>query len=151
MARTKTDFIVLHCSATRAIMDIGAKEIRQWHTTPKPKGNGWSDIGYHFVIRRNGRVEKGRAVDAIGAHVADHNRDSIGICLVGGLANAAPWEPQNNFTKEQWSSLKTLVADLLKRYPSARIKGHRDYPGVAKACPCFEARDWAKKNGFPAG
>ena len=126
-------------------MDVGAKEIRQWH-----KAKGWSDIGYHFVIRRDGRVEKGRGRDEIGAHVANHNSNTLGICLVGGLANTAPWGPENNFTKEQWASLKKLVEDLLKFYPNATILGHRDFPKVAKACPCFEARDWARKNGLPA-
>ena len=145
MARTKTDYIVIHCSATRAVQDIGAKEIRAWH-----KAQGWSDIGYHLVIRRDGRAEKGRALDAIGSHVKGHNANSVGVCMVGGLANAAPWGPQNNFTPAQWTALKATVAGLLKRYAKAKVLGHRDFPGVAKACPCFDARPWAAKNGFPA-
>lgn len=145
MPRKNTRHIVLHCSATRGVMDVGVKEIRQWH-----KAKGWSDIGYHFVIRRNGTVEKGRPRDAIGAHVAGHNSDTLGICMVGGLADKAPWAPTDNFTKEQWAALKMLVADLLKVYPKATILGHRDFPKVAKACPCFEAKAWARKNGFKA-
>lgn len=144
MPRKRTDFIVIHCSATRAIQNIGAKEIRQWH-----KAQGWADIGYHFVIRRNGAVEKGRAIDAIGSHVKGHNANSVGVCLVGGLGNQAPWPPENNFTREQWASLKKVVADLLKKYPKAKVLGHRDFPGVAKACPCFDAKVWAKSAGFP--
>ena len=127
------------------MQDIGAKEIRQWH-----KAKGWSDIGYHLVIRRDGRIEKGRALDAIGSHVKGHNANSVGVCMVGGLANDAPWGPQNNFTPAQWTALKVMVAGLLKRYPTAKVLGHRDFPGVAKACPCFDARPWAAKNGFPA-
>lgn len=145
MARAKTDYIVIHCSATRAVQDIGAKEIRAWH-----KAKGWADIGYHLVIRRDGRVEKGRPLDAIGSHVKGHNANSVGVCMVGGLANDAPWGPQNNFTAAQWTALKATVADLLKRYPKAKVLGHRDFPGVAKACPCFDAKPWAAKNGFPA-
>lgn len=143
--RKSTKHIVLHCSATRGLMDIGAKEIRQWH-----KAKGWADIGYHYVIRRNGIIEKGRAEKAIGAHVAGHNANTLGICLVGGLADKAPWAPTDNFTSAQWFSLKMLVAELLKKYPGATILGHRDFPKVAKACPCFEAKAWARKNGFPA-
>jgi len=143
--RKTTKHFVLHCSATRAIQDIGAKEIRGWHVN----GNGWADIGYHFVIRRDGRLEKGRAIDAVGAHVANHNSNTLGICLVGGL-NDKTYQPENNFTAAQWATLKKLIADLLKRYPGATILGHRDFPKVAKACPCFDAKVWAKKNGFPA-
>lgn len=143
MARRTTKHFVIHCSATRALMDIGAKEIRQWH-----KSKGWSDIGYHYVIRRNGIIENGRQRNAIGAHVAGHNYNTLGICMVGGLANAAPWKPENNFTKYQWIALKKLVANLLIIYPDATILGHRDFPRVAKACPCFEAKAWARENGF---
>jgi len=150
-SRKRTDYVVLHCAATRAIMDIGAAEIRQWHTNPRPRGNGWSDIGYHYVIRRNGKIETGRAVTAVGAHVANHNHNSIGICLVGGLANAAPYRPENNFTQAQWASLRKLLTSLSKTY-TFTVLGHRDFPGVPKACPCFDARKWAKENGFtPAG
>ncbi len=143
MSRTSTHHVVIHCSATRAIQDIGAADIRRWH-----KAKGWSDIGYHLVIRRDGRVEKGRALDAIGSHVKGHNANSVGICLVGGLNNDT-YAPEANYTPAQWTALKATVADLLKRYPAARVLGHRDFPGVAKACPCFDAKPWAAKNGFP--
>lgn len=143
MKRTKTNNIVLHCSATRGIQDIGAKEIRKWH-----KDKGWADIGYHFVIRRNGKIEPGRAENTIGSHVQGHNTDSIGICLVGGLDDKT-WAPVSNFTAAQWKSLGQLVGTLTKRYPSAKVLGHRDFPKVQKACPCFDARVWAKKQGFP--
>ena len=143
MSRKSTKHIVIHCSATRAIQDIGAKEIRSWH-----KAKGWRDIGYHFVIRRNGAVEKGRAVDAIGSHVKGYNAASVGICLVGGLNNDT-YAPESNYTPAQWSALKTLVAAMVKKYPAAKVLGHRDFPKVAKACPCFDAKPWAAKNGFP--
>lgn len=143
MPRRRTDHIVLHCSATRGIQDIGVKEIRAWH-----KAKGWRDVGYHFVIRRNGKVETGRAESAIGSHVQGHNVDSVGICLVGGLDDKT-WKPVNNFTAAQWKALTRLVAQLVKRYPRARVLGHRDFPGVQKACPCFSAKEWARKNGFP--
>jgi N-acetylmuramoyl-L-alanine amidase len=72
----------------------------------------------------------------------------VGICLVGGL-NDKTWDPEDNYTTAQWATLKKLIADLLKKYPKAKVLGHRDFPKVQKACPCFNARDWAKKNGFP--
>lgn len=143
MKRKATNWIVLHCSATRAIQNIGAKEIRRWH-----KDKGWTDIGYHYVIRRDGTVDNGRGREEVGAHVSGHNSDSLGICLVGGL-NDKTWQPENNFTKAQWTALEILLGMLLVRYPNAKILGHRDFPKVAKACPCFDARVWAKKHGFP--
>ena len=143
MNRKKTNWIVLHCSATRGSQDFGAADIRRWH-----KAQGWRDIGYHFVIRRDGKVEKGRALDAIGSHVKGHNADSVGICLVGGIDDKT-WQPADNFTPAQWKSLKQLVDTLVKRYPAAKVLGHRDFPKVQKACPCFDAKLWAKKNGFP--
>jgi N-acetyl-anhydromuramyl-L-alanine amidase AmpD len=143
MKRKTTDFIGIHCSATRGIQDIGAADIRRWH-----KQQGWSDIGYHFVIRRNGRVETGRAIDAVGSHVKGYNHNSVGICMAGGLDDKT-WKPVDNFTAAQWKSLATLVAKLVKAYPKARVLGHRDFPAVNKACPCFNARTWARKQGFP--
>lgn len=143
MSRKNTNWIVLHCSATRAVQNIGAKEIRSWH-----KAKGWSDIGYHFVIRRDGTVEKGRSLDAIGSHVQGHNHNSVGVCMVGGIGD--DMQPANNFTRQQWAALKVLLADLVKRYPKVSILGHRDFPGVHKACPCFDARKWAADNRLPA-
>jgi N-acetylmuramoyl-L-alanine amidase len=141
--RKKTDFIVIHCSATRGVQDIGASDIRRWH-----KAQGWSDIGYAWVIRRNGKIEKGRAQDAVGAHVGGYNHNSVGVCMAGGLDDKT-WKPVNNFTAAQWASLATLVAKLVKAYPKAKVLGHRDFPAVAKACPCFAAKVWARKQGFP--
>jgi len=63
------DTLILHCSATPPDMDIGVAEIDTWH-----KAQGWKRIGYHFVIRRNGIVERGRPLAQIGAHVEGHNR-----------------------------------------------------------------------------
>lgn len=144
MEISKVQFITLHCSATRPSQQVGAKDIRAWH-----KSKGWSDIGYHFVIRRDGTVEKGRPLTQTGAHVAGWNQNNIGICLVGGL-NEKTFAPEDNFTREQWRALKPLVAQLRPRTAGGRAKvvGHRDFPNVHKACPCFEAKAWAKDNGF---
>ena len=79
--------IIIHCSATPEGQDFTVQQIRQWHTTPKPKGNGWSDIGYHFVIYRDGSVHKGRPLEQIGAHTLGYNANSIGICYIGGCAS----------------------------------------------------------------
>lgn len=138
--RKSTDFIVIHCSATQAKADIGAAEIDRWH-----RGQGWQTIGYHYVIRRTGLIEEGREEDKIGSHVQNHNANSIGICMIGGVA-ADGKTPENNFTPEQFDSLKSLVARLKTKYTNAVVQGHRDFPGVAKACPSFSVKDWLNSN-----
>jgi N-acetylmuramoyl-L-alanine amidase len=138
--RSKTEWIVIHCAATRPSMDIGVDEIRRWH-----HDRGWRDIGYHFVIRRGGAIEVGRAIDDIGAHVVGQNAVSVGVCLVGGITDGG--SPENNFTPAQWASLRSLMRALVKAYPGARVRGHRDF--AAKACPSFDAVAWAVKEGFP--
>mgnify|MGYP000492086536 FL=1 len=145
--RTATDLLVVHCSATRPTQDIGVRDITQWHIQ-----RGFDTVGYHYVIRRNGEVERGRPENAVGAHVRGHNVNSIGICLAGGVDNAG--KPANNFTAAQFVALHQLLDELRKRYPEARVLGHRDLSpdrngdGVIspnefiKACPSFDVATW---------
>ena len=128
--------IIVHCSATKPSMDIGASEIRKWH-----KAKGWSDIGYHYVIRRDGRVEDGRPVVTPGAHVKGHNADSIGICLVGGVDKKG--KPDANFSIDQYQELETLVFRLRVKYGQMPVSGHRDFTNK-KACPCFNVKQLLK-------
>lgn len=127
--------IVIHCADTFADMDIGAKEIDQWH-----RQRGWSQIGYHYVIRRSGEIEKGRPESKPGAHVAGHNTGSIGICLVGGKARGR--ENPCNFTRQQWTALENLVRILTIEYPQADVLGHTDLD-AGKTCPTFNVKAWA--------
>lgn len=133
--------IIIHCAATRPSMDIGAKEIREWHT----KGNGWADIGYHGVIRRDGTLESGRPMDQPGAHTSGYNANSIGICLVGGVKEDGK-TPEANFTPEQWATLRRVVLDLRKKHPNATIHGHNEF--AAKACPSFDVQKWLASEGI---
>lgn len=126
--------IIIHCSATHPGMDIGRAEIRQWHVD-----KGWTDIGYHHIIRRSGEVEQGRPHDQVGAHVQGHNAYSIGICMVGGINRAG--QPDCNFTAAQWAALHDLVSDLVETYDGVTVTGHRAYT-TAKACPTFDAQAW---------
>lgn len=129
--RTQTKAILVHCTATKPHQDIGVREVRQWHT----RDNGWFDIGYHFIIRRNGVIENGRPVDVVGAHASGFNSDSVGVCLVGGINEKG--KADANFTLEQYISLKTLLDTLKASYPEAEIKGHRDVNN-GKECPSFD-------------
>lgn len=142
--RTITN-IVIHCTATRAWQDYSADDIRRMH-----KAQGWSDIGYHYVVRLDGTIEEGRDIDIIGAHVSGHNKYSIGVVYVGGLDNQG--KPKDTRTENQKNALLNLLVDLRKFYPNARISGHRDFSpdkngdGILtpdewlKECPCFDAK-----------
>lgn len=139
--------IIIHAADTTPTMDIGVEEIRQWHTDPPPKGNGWSDIGYNYVIRRDGTLEGGRDLDGdgdfedeVGAHAYGHNSTSLGVCLVGG--RSATGGPEANFTFWQYSALWALFQELEIKYPGVEILGHKDLKGVMKPCPCFDVKSF---------
>lgn len=146
-------YIVIHAAATAANMDIGAKEINEWHIK-----RGWRGIGYHYVIRRNGVLEPGRPLNQMGAHTKGYNNISWGVCMVGGVDENN--NPQDNFTEEQYKTLRSLVYTLNRMKPKAKIVGHRDLSkdrngdGIIeqwewmKACPCFEVSDFLME-GIP--
>lgn len=132
-----TKHLVVHCSATKATWDGGVKEIRRWHM----QDNHWSDVGYHFVIKRDGTIEYGRPVWAIGAGVAGYNAASLHICLVGGVDNDG--KPEDNFRPIQKAALAFLLSHLKRLVAKkATVCGHMDFPGVTKACPSFDVKAW---------
>jgi N-acetylmuramoyl-L-alanine amidase len=140
-------YLVVHCSATPASRDIGVAEIRAMH-----KKQGWRDVGYHFVIRRDGTVEKGRPETEPGAHVQGKNSVSLGICMVGGVK--PDLKAECNFTEAQFDALRRLLTVLSTKYSTAQVCGHRDLspdrngdgkvtPGEwVKECPTFDAGHW---------
>lgn len=141
------DLIVVHCSATRPTLDIGAAEIRAMHLEL-----GWPDIGYHTVIRRDGTLDAGRPMFKVGSHAKGYNRHSIGICLIGGVDQRG--RPEANYTQDQYESLDGELVRAFTLYPHAQLAGHRDLSpdlngdGVispnewVKQCPCFDVRAW---------
>lgn len=124
--------IIVHCTATPEGKDVTIGQIRNIHM----QQNGWSDIGYHYVIYRDGSIHEGRKEEIAGAHCSGHNTISIGVCYVGGLA-ADGKTPKDTRTPWQIASLKYLLELLKKKYPNAKIYGHRDFAN--KACPSFDA------------
>ena len=140
MKRKETRYIVIHCSATPSNMDIGAEDIDHWH-----KERGWSGIGYHEVIRRDGSLELGRGVNAVGAHVRGYNSLSVGVCLVGGVD--ASNTPTNNFTKAQFKTLVRSLKFYKALFPDALVVGHGEL-NKGKACPSFDVQEFLAKEGF---
>lgn len=131
--------IIIHCTATPEGRDVTIGDITRWH-----KERGFSTIGYHYVIYRDGTVHEGRDVDLIGAHCTNHNSYSIGVCYVGGLkyipnvkADKLPAKDTRN--EKQKAAMLSLLLDLKKLYPNAKIYGHRDFAN--KSCPCFDAKN----------
>ena len=129
--------IIIHCAATPEGKDYTVEQIRQRHTTPKPKANGWKDIGYHFVIYRDGSVHPGRPIEQIGAHTSGYNANSIGICYIGGCAKDGK-TPKDTRTTEQKAALVKLVTELRRRFPNASVHGHNEFAN--KACPSFNVQ-----------
>ena len=134
MKARPVNLIVVHCSAS----DWGSRDaIDQWH-----REFGWSGIGYNYVItngckvnkndfdlRYDGKIEEGRPINEVPAHVKGHNSHSIGICLIGN----------HHFTKKQFTQLKGLLLDLMDKHEVAldRVVGHYELDS-GKTCPNFD-------------
>jgi len=125
--------IIVHCSATPQFKEFSASHIKDWHVN----GNGWSDIGYHYVVKLDGTIEVGRLLKTIGAHSKGNNKDSIGVCYIGGKDTFME-EWVDTRTKEQKESLIILLKYLKKVFSNAEIFGHRDFS--EKLCPSFNAK-----------
>lgn len=128
--------IIIHCADTPEGRDDKAADIKRWHTLQPPKGNGWKDIGYHYVIDLDGTIEPGRPIEQAGSHCSGHNANSIGICYVGGCDKQM--KPKDTRTDAQKAALVQLLKYLVAKYPGAKIYGHRDF--AQKACPSFDAK-----------
>ncbi len=138
--------IIVHCSATPEGMDFSVARIRACHLARK-----FNDIGYHYVIYRDGSIHAGRPEALVGAHAPGHNTNSIGICYIGGYA-ADGKTCKDTRTPAQKAALITLIKTLIAKYPTIRkVMGHRDtspdlnHNGIIepfeyiKGCPCFDA------------
>lgn len=126
--------IIVHCSDTPEGRNDKAEDIRRWHVN----GNGWSDIGYHYVVDLDGTIELGRPIELAGAHATGHNANSVGVCYVGGR-DAQTKGAKDTRTDAQKVSLRVLLQHLRARFPEARIIGHCNVSH--KPCPCFDAKN----------
>ena len=119
---------IIHCSATNPKQDFDASDIDRWH-----KARGWSGIGYHYVIKLDGTLERGRDINKTGAHAFGYNKKSIGICYIGGVDIEG--NPADTRTDEQKRTLKILIGMINGRFPKATIHGHSEFS--KKVCPSF--------------
>ena len=125
--------IILHCTATPEGRDVSVDDIRRWHVD----GNGWSDIGYHYVILLDGTIARGRPIDIAGAHVKGHNKDSVGVVYVGGTD--VDGNPKDTMTHQQLFALYKVVTSLRNLFGPLTLHGHNEFS--TKACPSFDVSE----------
>ena len=124
--------IILHCSATPEGRDVKVDDIRRWHLA-----NGWDDIGYHFCIYADGSIHRGRDLDKSGAHTYGHNRNSIGICYIGGVDKEM--NAKDTMTEMQDIAVIELVKSLRLIFGELSLHGHNEFS--SKSCPSFDVQD----------
>jgi len=125
LLKQNVKYIVIHCSDTNE--DDTAIDIHKLHLS-----FGWEGVGYHKIIQKNGEIENGRPEFWTGAHVFGYNKESLGICLIG----------KDNFSTQQFNTLTNLIKEWKKKYPLAKICGHRDFKNTKKTCPNFDVKKW---------
>jgi N-acetylmuramoyl-L-alanine amidase len=132
-------FLTIHCAATPEGRYVSAAQVTEWD---KAK---FGQTAYHWVVELDGIQVRTLRDDQKGSHVGDANSGNIGICYVGGYDKNL--NPKDTRTPAQKKTLLTLVRTYKERYPGIIIRGHRDWPGVKKACPCFCVDTWLAETG----
>lgn len=128
---SKIKKLIIHCSATPNGRAHTAEDIHRWHLE-----RGWDGIGYHYVIRVNGKLENGRPEYWTGAHASMHNKESIGVCLIG----------TDEFSPEQFETLENLVREKMIEYDGIKVIGHNEVSN--KSCPGFNVQWWLKSRNI---
>jgi N-acetyl-anhydromuramyl-L-alanine amidase AmpD len=119
------DKIIIHCSDSDIESHDNVETIRRWHLE-----RGWSDIGYHYYIKKDGTIDNGRPIEVKGSHCYGYNTGSIGICLGG----------RYSFTEEQFGALRYIIVNLIEQFGNLEIFGH--YELSTKTCPNFNVADF---------
>lgn len=134
-------YIVVHCTATPTTTTIESIKA-YWKNVL-----GWQNPGYHYIIQRNGTIMPIHPESQVANGVAGYNTNSIHLSYIGGVD--ANNKPIDNRTPAQKEAMFNLIMKLHNRYPSAEIKGHRDFPKVQKDCPSFDVKTWLKQYEHP--
>jgi N-acetyl-anhydromuramyl-L-alanine amidase AmpD len=133
-------FLTIHCAATPEGRDVKASTVDQWDIAK------FGQVSYHWVIELDGTAKRGLRDDQRGAHVGGKNTGNIGICYVGGMDKAMK-SPKDTRTPQQKETMARLVREYRAKYPGIVVRGHRDWPGVKKACPSFDVAGWLAELG----
>jgi len=133
-------YLTVHCAATPEGRHVSAETITAWDQAK------FGQTSYHWVVELDGNKVRTLRDDQKGAHVGKANTGNIGICYVGGVDKVG--NPKDTRTQAQKVALRTLIRTYQERYPGLIVRGHRDWPGVAKACPSFDVGKWLAE-GMP--
>jgi len=128
----KIEFIAVHCTATDKNTTVESI-LNYWKNTL-----GWKNPGYHFIVDQYGKTTNLLPIIEVSNGVQGYNSKTINIAYIGGIVNGMPKDTR---TEAQKKALKEYLYGLKKHFPNAIIQGHRDFPDVHKACPCFNAKD----------
>jgi N-acetylmuramoyl-L-alanine amidase len=137
--------VVVHWAGTYLNQDLGAEDIHQWH-----KQKGWSGIGYHYIMRRDGRLQRGRPIGKTGAHAGDngHNKYSIGISFIAGYNCPTGTKNSNKFisadsiTPEQMKTFEMFMSSFYHVWPGGQAYGHVDTDNKGKIDPGFDVQEY---------
>ena len=134
-------FLTIHCAATPEGRDVKPETVEQWDIAK------FGMKSYHWIVPLDGTAHRSLSDLIKGAHVGGHNTGNIGICYVGGCTadKAAPKDTRTDAPK---ATLAKLVREYQAKYPGIKVLGHRDWPGVAKACPSFDVKAWLREEGL---
>jgi N-acetylmuramoyl-L-alanine amidase len=135
------EFLTIHCAATPKGRDVKATSIEQWDIEK------FGQRSYHHIVELDGTDHCSLADTVRGAHVGGHNNGNIGICYVGGC-DEHMHGAEDTRTPAQRVTLERLVHRYVQRYPNIIVRGHREWPGVSKACPSFSVHDWLVSLGL---
>ena len=119
--RGTTDLLILHHAAATSCT---AEDVHRWHV-----GNGWAGIGYHYLVRKDGTIYRGRPEDTVGAHAYGANSHSIGVCFEGN------YQVETDMPAAQLAAGQALVADIKRRWGITKVIGHKDVAGSTTDCP----------------
>src|SRR3954468_4696176 len=135
MKKREVKYIVIHCTATQP--DTKIESIKKYWKEVK----GWKDVpGYHYIIKTNGEVVKLLDENKNSYGVYAHNSECISLSYIGGIDKEG--KPKDTRTRAQENAMFDKIVELTERYPEAKVIGHRDFPGVRKACPSFDVKSW---------
>lgn len=125
-------YLTIHCAATPRGRDVKAATISKWDQ------DKFGQTSYHIVVELDGTRVRTLRDNQRGAHTGGANTGNIGVCYVGGVEANKAMTPADTRTDAQKATLRKIVAEYKALYPGIIVRGHRDWPGMKKACPSFD-------------
>jgi N-acetylmuramoyl-L-alanine amidase len=147
-------YLVIHCTATPEGRAVTSKTIREWHTSPEPKGRGWKQVGYSDIIHLNGllenmvkydgdnEVEPWEITNGVSGTI---NKIARHVVYVGGM-NKDNTAAKDTRTPEQLMSMANYIKQTIAQHPDILISGHNQF--APKACPSFDVPKWLGRIGI---